>query len=260
MMDEFGKFKEIHWSNGQITRYEDIGYGTGSVFNLGNGTVTGNLAVTGIISGDGSAITGVIADGLSGPNIAGTNTIRLETITPGKDIVFATAQGTGSVKIDNGTTSVAIAMESITCSGSATSVTGTAWGTLTTWTLGANTLGANGICTIDVRASKDNAIYSSNCRVIVSDSNGNSYTAATTTYVATANVITRGTFAIWNNGSTTSNTIQPYLIDGGFTTAYESMSMVTTGTLTISLQASNTASSTSTVSLKHSVLRSVYHD
>lgn len=72
---------------------------------IGNGTVTGNLAVTGVISGDGSSITGVIADGLSGTNLTGTGSIKLETTTPGKNITFTTALGTGGVYVDNGTAS-----------------------------------------------------------------------------------------------------------------------------------------------------------
>lgn len=61
MMDVYGRFKEIHWSNGQITRPEDIGaggYGTGSVFNLGGGTITGNLAVTGTQTTTGNRVFG----------------------------------------------------------------------------------------------------------------------------------------------------------------------------------------------------------
>ena len=106
MMNELGKFKEIHWSNGQITRYEDIGsggYGTSSVFNLGSGTITGNLAVTGTISGDGSQLTGVIAAGINGTVFVGTDTFRFVPAA-GKDFIVETS-GTGSAKLNNGTTS-----------------------------------------------------------------------------------------------------------------------------------------------------------
>lgn len=106
MLNSSGKFTSLQFSDGTFQTTAGGGsYGSGSVFNLGGGTVTGNLAVTGVISGDGSAITGVIADGLSGPNIAGTDSIRLETTTSGKNITFKTALGTGGVYVDNGTTS-----------------------------------------------------------------------------------------------------------------------------------------------------------
>ena len=66
------------------------------------GTVTGNLAVTGEISGDGSNITGVIADGVKGTVFVGTDTFRFVP-GAGKDVVFEFS-GTGSANIDNGTT------------------------------------------------------------------------------------------------------------------------------------------------------------
>ncbi len=105
MLDPSGKFTSLKFADGTSQTTAGGGsYGSGSVFSLANGTVTDIYAAT-ITCPDGSGIRGVIADGLAGPDLKGTGSISLETTTPGKNITFKTAPGTGGVYVNNGTTS-----------------------------------------------------------------------------------------------------------------------------------------------------------
>ena len=87
---------------GTVSDQTDLQSALDSKLDKTGGTVTGNLNITGVVSGNGSGLTGVIADGMNGTVFVGTDSFRFVP-GPGKDVVFEFS-GTGSAKIDNGTT------------------------------------------------------------------------------------------------------------------------------------------------------------
>ena len=244
MMDVYGKFKEIHWSNGQITRYEDIGsggYGTGSVFNLAGGTITGNLAVTGNISGDGSQLTGVIADGMNGTVFVGTDTFRFVP-GAGKNFIVETSE-TGSVKINNGTVSATINLQGYVVINPGTA-TGANYITIGTATIPAKALGQKGWLETTLIFTKSGTISAGDVKVLFYDGVGTT-TETKSTLLAASNQSLRWFFDLYNRGSATSNLLTTnysgaYSTSSGLTST-DPVSINTNNTVTVYIQGSCTA-------------------